>query len=163
LDSGAGKRTVAADRSLAQSLGVQGTPTYFVNGRRLTGAASIEEWRGLIDEEMAAADRLLRAGTPAGQLYIKLLADARQPTPPPPPPPAGPAAATGALRRARVSGASGGRLRARACRRAHHHRRVLRLRMSGVRAHGKRDHRSLGEASRRSAPGLEESAAALPA
>jgi protein-disulfide isomerase len=36
-------------------LGVIGTPTYFVNGRRLVGARGLGEFRSLVDEELAAA------------------------------------------------------------------------------------------------------------
>lgn len=39
----------------AESLGVTGTPTFFINGRMLVGAKPIEEFRAIIDEELAMA------------------------------------------------------------------------------------------------------------
>jgi protein-disulfide isomerase len=33
---------------------VSGTPTFFVNGRRLTGARSVEQFQEAIDAEMKA-------------------------------------------------------------------------------------------------------------
>lgn len=38
-----------------QNVGVTGTPSFFVNGRMLVGARSIEEFKSLIDEELARA------------------------------------------------------------------------------------------------------------
>jgi protein-disulfide isomerase len=37
----------------AEKLGVRGTPTFFINGRILVGAKPIEEFRDIIDEEIA--------------------------------------------------------------------------------------------------------------
>src|SRR5262249_8249480 len=88
LDNGEGKRVLAADRTLAQGLGLQATPTFFINGRKLTGSASLDEWRALVDEEIATGDRLVKAGTRPEQIYIKLLADARPVTTTPTRPPA---------------------------------------------------------------------------
>lgn len=48
---------VRAEAAEADALGVTSTPTFFVNGRRLTGAQTAEVLRGLIDEELAAASR----------------------------------------------------------------------------------------------------------
>jgi len=45
---------VRKDGSEAQSLGIQGTPTFFVNGRYITGAASYEQLRAVVEEELAA-------------------------------------------------------------------------------------------------------------
>lgn len=41
-----------ADVAEAQRLGVQGTPTFFVNGRRVVGAQPVEAFARLIDEEL---------------------------------------------------------------------------------------------------------------
>lgn len=42
---------VAADRALGAELGVTGTPTFFFNGRRVTGALSAEEFQAEIAKE----------------------------------------------------------------------------------------------------------------
>ncbi len=39
------------------SLGVTGTPTFFINGRMIVGARSIEEIKGMVDEEIERAGR----------------------------------------------------------------------------------------------------------
>lgn len=46
---------VDADMAAADALGVSGTPVFFVNGIRLTGAQPAEKFTTLIDEELAAA------------------------------------------------------------------------------------------------------------
>ncbi|BDG03963.1 DsbA family protein [Anaeromyxobacter oryzae] len=64
---------IERDQKLVQGLGAMGTPTYFVNGRKLVGAQPIERFRAVIDEELQKADALVRSGTPASQVYAKVL------------------------------------------------------------------------------------------
>jgi protein-disulfide isomerase len=45
---------VKADESEATALGVNSTPTFFVNGRRLSGAQTYESFKQLIDQELGA-------------------------------------------------------------------------------------------------------------
>jgi len=45
---------VKADQGEATALGVSSTPTFFVNGRRLSGAQTPESFKQLIDQELAA-------------------------------------------------------------------------------------------------------------
>ena len=52
-----GKQTadaVKADTSEATALGVNSTPTFFVNGRRLAGAQTAESFKQTIDRELGA-------------------------------------------------------------------------------------------------------------
>ncbi len=49
LDSGNYRRAVEQDLSLAQALGVDGTPTFFVNGEKRVGAQSFAEWSQLME------------------------------------------------------------------------------------------------------------------
>jgi protein-disulfide isomerase len=44
---------VRADETEANVLGVSSTPTFFVNGRRLSGAQSFESFKQMIEEELA--------------------------------------------------------------------------------------------------------------
>ena len=53
LISGAFAHAVRADAALARKLGVYSTPYFFINGRPLRGAKSIEVFEDLIDEELA--------------------------------------------------------------------------------------------------------------
>jgi protein-disulfide isomerase len=62
LDDPAVAERVAADRSLGASLGVRSTPTFFVNGRPFAGALEGERLRAIVEEELAAASRLVEAG-----------------------------------------------------------------------------------------------------
>jgi protein-disulfide isomerase len=54
---------------LATTLSVDGTPTFFVNGRRLVGARPIEAFRALIDEELAKAQALVEKGIAPERVY----------------------------------------------------------------------------------------------
>lgn len=47
---------VAADAADASRLGVAGTPTFFVNGRRVVGARPLEDFRSAIDEALERRD-----------------------------------------------------------------------------------------------------------
>jgi protein-disulfide isomerase len=68
-------------------LGATGTPTFIINGRRLTGAQPLASFTALIDQELARADAVLAEGTPRAELYDRLIADGAQRFAPPPPPP----------------------------------------------------------------------------
>lgn len=57
LDSGMKAGLIQRSLSEAQALGVQGTPTFFVNGRTLSGAASYETLRQMVEAELAVAKR----------------------------------------------------------------------------------------------------------
>ena len=61
---------------LASSLGANGTPTFFVNGRRLTGARPYEQFRALVEEERSHAKELLARGVVREQVYATLMAAA---------------------------------------------------------------------------------------
>jgi protein-disulfide isomerase len=72
-----GKTLVATDLALAARLGVRGTPTFFVNGRVVLGAQSFEEFKIVIDAELAHARALLAAGVAPETLYATVLAHAK--------------------------------------------------------------------------------------
>jgi len=52
LTSAAPKARIQADRAEAAELGVTGTPTFFINGRRLVGAQPLAEFQKIVDEEL---------------------------------------------------------------------------------------------------------------
>jgi protein-disulfide isomerase len=54
LDSGEKAKAVAANFEAGKKAGVTGTPAFFVNGRLLSGALPIEEFKKIVDEELAA-------------------------------------------------------------------------------------------------------------
>lgn len=76
------KAIIEADQGLAGDLDAKGTPTFFINGRRLVGAQPKEKFEALIDEELAKARALIRAGTPADKVYDAIMKSAAQPPPP---------------------------------------------------------------------------------
>jgi protein-disulfide isomerase len=51
------KKAVDQDVTDAQNVGVTGTPTFFVNGRVLTGAQPFEAFKQVIDEELAKSPK----------------------------------------------------------------------------------------------------------
>jgi protein-disulfide isomerase len=50
LDGGRHRAAVKADAAEAHAVGVRGTPTFFVNGRRLVGAQPFEAFRSVIEQ-----------------------------------------------------------------------------------------------------------------
>jgi protein-disulfide isomerase len=62
-------RKLDDDAVLARVLSVEGTPHFFINGARLVGAQPIEEFRRVIDAELASAQQLRSAGTLPQTVY----------------------------------------------------------------------------------------------
>jgi protein-disulfide isomerase len=69
---------VDTDARQAQQFGLEVTPSYFVNGRSLSGAQPFDAWKKLIDEEIKKADAKLAAGVPRDRLYAALIKDGLQ-------------------------------------------------------------------------------------
>jgi predicted DsbA family dithiol-disulfide isomerase len=55
LDSGAKAPVVEASRKAGEAAGVSGTPAFFINGRPLAGAVPFEQFKEIIDRELAGA------------------------------------------------------------------------------------------------------------
>lgn len=55
LTSEAAKQAIDEDVALSDALGVSGTPTFFVNGYAIVGAAPLDTFKALVDREMAKA------------------------------------------------------------------------------------------------------------
>jgi protein-disulfide isomerase len=75
------KKLIDRDTALAEEVKAQGTPHFFVNGRRLVGAQPIEKFRTIVDAELAKAEALVRAGTPAAKVYDAIQRDAKSAAP----------------------------------------------------------------------------------
>lgn len=54
---------IRAEMALGQKLGVNGTPTFFANGRRIEGALPLPRFDALIQEELKTAQRIVARGT----------------------------------------------------------------------------------------------------
>ncbi len=73
IASGKHKERIQRDQRLMQSVGAAGTPTFFVNGRKVVGAQPFEAFRPVIDEELQKAQALVASGTSAAQVYAKIM------------------------------------------------------------------------------------------
>jgi protein-disulfide isomerase len=71
------EKKITEQQTQGMTLGARGTPAFFVNGRFLSGAQPVENFKKLIDEEMAKADKLIAAGTPKAQVYEKTIANGK--------------------------------------------------------------------------------------
>ncbi len=65
---------VDRDVKLSAELGMEGTPGFLVNGVKISGAQPYEKFREVIDQQLLEAEKLARAGTPAGEIYPLLAA-----------------------------------------------------------------------------------------
>jgi len=87
---------IAKDTALAMQIGATGTPAFFINGKKISGAQPIDNFKKVIDEELAKANELVKGGTPADQVYAKVIANgvsAPAPAPQQPNQPSAPAPA----------------------------------------------------------------------
>jgi protein-disulfide isomerase len=66
---------IAADQTLAGAVGARGTPTFFVNCRRLVGAQPLEAFQAVVAEESRKADAMLARGVKPADLYTGLCAE----------------------------------------------------------------------------------------
>jgi len=69
FDSAEVKDEVAKDAQAGRDAGVRGTPTIFINGKRHNGPRTLEGFKPVIDEEIKAADELIKSGTPIEKVY----------------------------------------------------------------------------------------------
>lgn len=69
LDRGTYEPVVSRDAADAARLGARGTPTFFINGAPIVGAKSAEEFRVVIDAELAEARQLVKRGVPRERVY----------------------------------------------------------------------------------------------
>ncbi|MFN7134463.1 MAG: DsbA family protein, partial [Myxococcales bacterium] len=67
---------IQKDSAEGNSVGANGTPTFFVNGRKLEGAQPLEAFKSLIDQEIKEADALLAKGVKLEQVYERRIEDA---------------------------------------------------------------------------------------
>lgn len=70
-------RALADAEALADRLHVRGTPTFFVNGRKIGGAQPLSTFERVIDEELAHARALTARGISRERLYAVVLEEAR--------------------------------------------------------------------------------------
>jgi len=66
LAGGRGKTAIEADLAEARALGATGTPSFFVNGRFISGAKQFDEFARLINAELIRLNQPVPAAAAAG-------------------------------------------------------------------------------------------------
>ena len=69
------EQTKDKDMKELQVFGVGATPSFFVNGRFISGAVPIDQFTSVIDEELKKANDRIAAGTPQAQYYQQWVMD----------------------------------------------------------------------------------------
>lgn len=77
LDSEDTAKRLELEQTLGRRLGVRGTPSFFVNGRRFSGAMDAEALGKIIDEERTFANALIEAGVPRSEVYARIMRAAK--------------------------------------------------------------------------------------
>ncbi len=77
LDNHTHQAAIQAEIQAAGQLGARGTPAFFINGRNLMGAQPFEQFKQVIDQELATARQMVQRGTPRNQVYASLMRSAR--------------------------------------------------------------------------------------
>jgi protein-disulfide isomerase len=72
LEGKAAEPRIRRDQAAVTALGASGTPAFFINGRKLSGAQPFESFRAIVAEELQKAEALVAGGTPPSQVYAKL-------------------------------------------------------------------------------------------
>jgi protein-disulfide isomerase len=72
------KQQLAENKALLSRLGTRGTPGFYINGRFLAGAAPIDRFKTLIDEEIKKADDALKKGANLQDYYASIVASGKK-------------------------------------------------------------------------------------
>jgi protein-disulfide isomerase len=72
LDDPATAARVKADKAFGISLGVRGTPSFFVNGRSFSGALPPEKLGEIIEAERKLGQALVDAGSARAEVYARI-------------------------------------------------------------------------------------------
>jgi protein-disulfide isomerase len=83
VESGKAKEIIKDDQALAAKVGARGTPAFFINGVNLSGAQPFDNFKRIIDAELAKAEKLVASGTSKSALYDTIIAKGRESAPPP--------------------------------------------------------------------------------
>lgn len=68
------KETIRKDQADVSAVGTTGTPAFYINGRFLSGARPIDQFKKLVDEELKKAnDRIAKGEASAATYYDKFV------------------------------------------------------------------------------------------
>jgi len=73
---------IEADQDLATDFKASGTPHFFINGLRLSGAQPLENFVTAVDAQLKVASALVAAGTPRASVYDEIMKHAQGPDEP---------------------------------------------------------------------------------
>jgi protein-disulfide isomerase len=76
------QKAIDEDEDIAEDFQANGTPHFFINGRRLVGAQPQDKFEQVIDEEIAKAEGLVAKGTAPAAVYAELTKDGKGPPEP---------------------------------------------------------------------------------
>ncbi|RAL20504.1 thioredoxin [Lujinxingia litoralis] len=65
--------TIEADQKLGESLGVRGTPHFFVNGEVVNGAQPLAKFEEVVKKQLGEVEELLAAGTSRDGIYAAMV------------------------------------------------------------------------------------------
>jgi protein-disulfide isomerase len=68
---------IDADADIASEFKASGTPHFFINGQRLSGAQPIESFVTMIDAQLKVANALVATGTPRARVYDEIMKRAK--------------------------------------------------------------------------------------
>ncbi len=77
LDDGTYKERVKADMELGKKFQVRSTPSFFVNGKPQKGAMNIDALKKIVEEEKAAAQKLVDGGAKREEIYARIMRAAK--------------------------------------------------------------------------------------
>jgi protein-disulfide isomerase len=73
LEASATQARIEQDLELAEELGVQGTPNFFIDGRSVRGAVPIDDFKAIIDDELERANRMGPKAASGYSFYAALM------------------------------------------------------------------------------------------
>lgn len=73
LDTNGHKERLDKDQALVRSLGANGTPAFFINGRFLSGARPLDDFKAVVAEELKKAEEMVKGGVAPADLYAKII------------------------------------------------------------------------------------------
>jgi protein-disulfide isomerase len=82
IDSNKYAEKLDGSMELANDVQARGTPHFFINGVRLSGAQPLDAFKKAIDEQLAKAKGIVAKGVPKAKVYDELMKDAKGPPPP---------------------------------------------------------------------------------
>jgi protein-disulfide isomerase len=65
--------TIESDSRMGNGFGAAGTPTFFINGRRISGAQPYDKFKRMVEDEIPKARAKLATGTPRSRLYDEIV------------------------------------------------------------------------------------------